>query len=66
VIREFPGIIVVLLYLVAVPPILARHRDARILHQDGVCSRFFVLMNLLQLMAALPIKMMLRWVINLK
>jgi hypothetical protein len=28
--------------------------------------RFFILMNLLQLMASLPIKMMLRWVLNLK
>ena len=28
--------------------------------------RFFLLVNLLQLMASLPIKMVLRWVINLK
>ena len=65
VVREIPGILVVLAYLVAVPPILARTVMREYYIKMGFI-RFFVLMNLLQLMAALPIKMMLRWVINLK
>jgi hypothetical protein len=65
VIREFPGIVVVLLYLVAVPPILARTVMREYYIKMGFI-RFFVLMNLLQLMASLPIKMMLRWAFNLK
>ena len=65
VIREIPGILVVLAYLVAVPPILARTVMREYYIKMGFI-RFFILMNLLQLMASLPIKMMLRWVLNLK
>ena len=63
--REIPGIFVVIAYLVAVPPILARTVMRDFYIKMGFV-RFFILMNLLQLMAALPIKMMLRWAINLK
>jgi hypothetical protein len=65
VIREFPGIILVLLYLAAVPPLLARTVMRDFYIKMGFI-RYMVLMNLLLLMASLPIKMMLRWAVNLK
>lgn len=65
VIREIPGIIVCILYLFALPPILARTVLRDFFIKMGFI-RFMILVNLLQLMAALPLKMILRWTINLK
>jgi hypothetical protein len=64
-VREFPGIIVVLGYLFLLPPLLARTIMRPFFIKMGFL-RFFLLVNLLQLMAALPLKMLLRWSINLK
>jgi hypothetical protein len=64
-IRELPGILVVLAYLFLLPPLLARTIMRTFFIKMGFI-RFFVLVNLLQFMAALPIKMVLRWAINLK
>ncbi len=64
-IRELPGIIVIALYLFAIPPLLARTVLRDFFIKMGFV-RFFLLVNLLQLMAALPLKMILRWAINLK
>jgi hypothetical protein len=64
-IRELPGIIVVLAYLFLIPPLLA-HTVLRSFFIRMGFIRFFVLVNLLQFMAALPLKMVLRWMINLK
>jgi hypothetical protein len=64
-IREIPGFLVVLGYLFLVPPILARTIMRPFFIKMGFI-RFFLLVNLLQLMAALPLKMVLRWAINLK
>jgi hypothetical protein len=64
-IREIPGIIVVLAYLFLLPPLLARTIMRGFFIKMGFI-RFFLLVNLLQFMAALPIKMVLRWAINLK
>ncbi|MHB1422037.1 MAG: hypothetical protein ACYC3I_02335 [Gemmataceae bacterium] len=65
ILRELPGIILVLLYMVALPPLLARTLMRSFFLRMGFV-RFFVLVTLMQFMAALPIKMVLRWVINLK
>ncbi len=65
IIRELPGIILVLLYLFALPPLLARTVMKPFFLRMGFV-RFIVLVTLMQFMAALPIKMVLRWVINLK
>jgi hypothetical protein len=65
VLRELPGILVVLAYLALVPPLLARTVMRDFYIKMGFI-RYMVLMNLLLLMASLPIKMMLRWAINLK
>jgi hypothetical protein len=64
-IRELPGIVVVILYLFVIPPILARTIMRDFFVRMGFI-RFMLLVNLLQLMAALPLKMLLRWSINLK
>jgi hypothetical protein len=64
-IRELPGIFVVLAYLFLLPPILARTILRPFFIKMGFI-RFILLVNLLQFMAALPLKMVLRWAINLK
>jgi hypothetical protein len=65
IVRELPGIILVLLYLVVLPPLLARTMMRGFFIKMGFV-RFFLLVTLMQFMAALPIKMVLRWAINLK
>src|SRR5207248_6282285 len=64
-IRELPGIFVVLAYLFVSPPILARTVLRSFFIKMGFV-RFILLVNLIQLMAALPLKMVLRWAFNLK
>jgi hypothetical protein len=64
-IRELPGIILVLAYLFLLPPLLAKTVLRSFFIKMGFI-RFFLLVNLIQFMAALPIKMILRWTINLK
>jgi hypothetical protein len=63
--REFPGIILVLLYMLALPPLLAKTILKPFFIKMGFL-RFFLLVTLIQFMACLPIKMVLRWAINLK
>jgi hypothetical protein len=63
--RELPGIVLVLAYLLLLPPLLAKTVMKRFFVRMGFI-RFFLLVTLIQFMAALPIKMVLRWTINLK
>jgi len=55
----------VLAYLLLLPPILAKTIMRPFFIRMGFI-RFFTLVTLIQFMAALPIKMVLRWTINLK
>jgi hypothetical protein len=64
-IRELPGIILVLLYLLALPPLLAKTVMRPFFIKMGF-FRFMMLVTLIQFMASLPIKMVLRWTLNLK
>ncbi len=64
-IRELPGILLVLAYLLLLPPLLAKTVMRSFFIRMGFI-RFFTLVTLIQFMAALPIKMVLRWTINLK
>ena len=64
-IRELPGLIVVFVYLFVLPPVLAKTIFRSFYIRMGFV-RFFTLVTLLQFMAALPIKMVLRWMFNLK
>jgi hypothetical protein len=64
-IREAPGLILVLGYFAALPPLLAATVFKPMYQQLGFV-RYNLLMNLLLFMAFLPIKMVLRWTVNLK
>jgi hypothetical protein len=64
-VRELPGILLVLAYLLLLPPLLAKTILRPFFIRMGFI-RFFLLVTLIQFMAALPIKMLLRWTINLK
>jgi hypothetical protein len=63
--REAPGLILVGLYLFALPPLLALTVFRKFFVMMGF-MRFILLVTLLQFMASLPIKMVLRWTLNLK
>ena len=63
--RELPGFILVILYFAALPPLLAKTVFRKMYNSMGFV-RFNMLANLLIFMAALPIKMVLRWLFNLK
>ena len=58
--RELPGILLVLGYFIALPPVLAVTIMRGYYKKMGLV-RFMLLANLLLFMAALPIKMVLRW-----
>ena len=64
-IRELPGIVLTLAYLMLLPPLLAKTCMREYFMKMGFI-RFMLLVNLIQFMASLPIKMVLRWVFNLK
>ena len=64
-IRELPGLLFVFAYLFVLPPLLAKTIFRSFFIRMGFV-RFFVLITLIQFMASLPIKMVLRWVFNLK
>lgn len=63
--RELPGIVLTLGYFIALPPIMALTVFRGFFQKMGLI-RFMVMANLLLFMASLPIKMVLRWVFNLK
>jgi hypothetical protein len=65
--REFPGFVLVILYFTAAPPAMVLYsRFFRDLFMKMGFIRFMVMSNLLLTMALLPIKMVLRWTLNLK
>lgn len=64
--RESPGILLVFLYFAALPPALAVLPFFRDLFIKMGFLRYMVMTNLLLSMLLLPIKMVLRWSINLK
>ena len=65
ILRELPGFIVVAAYFIVLPPILA-NTVFRKMYQEMGFIRFNAMAHMLIFMAALPIKMALRWTINLK
>jgi len=64
--REAPGFAVVLAYFALVPPLLARIPFFKKVIAQGGWVRYLVLSGLILFMASLPIKMVLRWTLNLK
>lgn len=63
--REAPGLILVFGYLFLLPPLMAMTVFRRFFIKMGFL-RYMVFANLVLLMACLPLKMLLRWTINLK
>jgi len=63
--REWLGIALVLGYFIVLPPVMALTVFRSFYKRMGFV-RFMVMTNLLLFMASLPIKMVLRWVFNLK
>jgi hypothetical protein len=63
--RELPGILAVGAYFFLLPPILAATVFRKFFAKMGFV-RYMVMSNLLLFMMSLPIKMVLRWVANLK
>jgi hypothetical protein len=64
-VREIPGFVVILAYLLLVPPVLARTAFRPFFIKMGFL-RYMIMIVHLQFMALLPIKMVLRWAFNLK
>lgn len=64
-IREAPGILLTLAYLIVMPSVMAATVFRSFAGRMGFV-RFMVFANLVLMMAALPIKMILRWVLTLK
>jgi hypothetical protein len=64
-VRESPGILLTLLYLIVLPPIMAMTVFRNFYVKMGLI-RFMVMSNLFLLMMTFPIKMLLRWSVNLK
>jgi hypothetical protein len=63
--RELPGILIVVGYLAVTPMILAKTICRKMVAQMGV-PRYLTMMLMFLIMVALPVKMMLRWSINLQ
>ncbi|MBX3441840.1 MAG: hypothetical protein KF774_05495 [Planctomyces sp.] len=63
--REWLGIVLTLAYLIVLPPLMAVTVFRNYYVRMGFV-RYIVLANLLLFMAALPLKMVLRWVFHLK
>jgi hypothetical protein len=63
--REAPGLVVLGLYLVALPPLLAVTIFRGMFAKMGFI-RYMIMANLMLLMLSLPLKMALRWTMNLK
>jgi hypothetical protein len=64
-VRELPGLLFIFVYLFVLPPVLAKTIFRSFFIRMGFV-RYFILITLIQFMASLPIKMVLRWVFNLK
>ena len=64
-VREAPGIVALLGFFLVLPPLLGKTLLKGLVRQMGVV-RFNVFMHLLLWFALLPLKMLLRWTVNLK
>ncbi len=64
-VREIFGILLVILYVFALPVLLAR-RWLKGYYEKLGAPRYYVAVFLFLMMMALPVKMLLRWIVNLK
>ena len=63
--REAPGLVIMAAYLFLLPPLLAVTVFRKYFAKMGLI-RYLVMINLMLLMLSLPLKMVLRWTLNLK
>ncbi len=63
--REAPGLLIMAAYLFLLPPLLAVTVFRKYFAKMGLV-RYMVMINLMLLMLTLPLKMILRWTLNLK
>ena len=63
--REAPGLILLGAYLVLLPPLLAVTVFRKFFAKMGLV-RYMIMANLMLLMLTLPLKMILRWTLNLR
>ena len=63
--REAPGLLIMAAYLFLLPPLLAVTVFRKYFAKMGLI-RYMVMVNLMLLMLTLPLKMILRWTLNLK
>ena len=63
--REAPGLVVLGIYLVVLPPLLAVTIFRGYFAKMGFI-RYMIMANLMLLMLSLPLKMALRWTLNLR
>jgi hypothetical protein len=63
--REAPGFLAIGFYLVVLPGLMAGTIFKKFFIRMGFV-RYMVFSNLVLMMAALPLKMVLRWAVNLK
>ncbi|HEX6883617.1 MAG TPA: hypothetical protein VF530_09570 [Planctomycetota bacterium] len=64
-VREAPGILALIFFFVAIPPLLGKTVLKGMVQSMGMV-RYNVFMHLLLWFALLPLKMLLRWTVNLK
>jgi hypothetical protein len=65
-VRETLGIVLTAFYMLALPPLTLKFKKCRELLNDMGQIRYYILVVLVLLMTSLPIKMVLRWLFNLK
>jgi hypothetical protein len=63
--REMPGILIVVGYLAITPVVLAKTVCKKMVAQMGV-PRYLTMMIMFLIMVAMPVKMMLRWTMNMQ
>ena len=65
ILRELPGIVLIAGYFIVMPPLMAITVFRKFFIRMGF-MRYMIMANLLLVMLLLPIKMILRWTVNLK
>jgi hypothetical protein len=65
-IREIPGVVVTMAYLFGLPPLMIKSKWGQEFIAKAGVIRFYVLIFLMLGMTSLPVKMVLRWLFDLK
>ena len=66
VVREIFGIILTALYMIVIPLVSTKIKYCKELYEKSGAIRYYIFIFLFIIMMSLPIKMVLRWLINLK